>query len=467
MLWLCLSLPHLPIELLQPAPPGCAAITDRRGARRVLIASNEAAREQGVFTGIDATVALAREPSLRLLERAKSAELQALKALAAWGEQFSSQVSFDAKRWLLWMEIGASIRYFGSLATLRARIGEGIALLGYTAHVGIAATPEAAALFAVNQRPLSVTSLSQLHEALSELPLESLALDEKAHAALRASGLRSTGEVLDLPAAALARRFGREATEYLQRLLGRAPDIRTPFRSPAKYRRLFEFADGVDSVEGLLFTLRRLLQEFQGYLRGRDTAIQTLQLDLCHHDAPDTQLRLYTSTPQRDAQRLFALLREKLERTTLPEAVLQMRLSAQEFVPLGHTQGDLFDDAPRHDAGWADLLDKLRARLGEHCVRYLGLIDDHRPEKAWCVQDSASEAQLAPGFPDRPLWILDPKPLHKLPTLLGTPERIEAGWWQHGDSSRDYYLARTPEGARWWLYREAATQQWFLQGLWG
>ncbi len=152
---------------------------------------------------------------------------------------------------------------------------------------------------------------------------------------------------------------------------------------------------------------------------------------------------------------------------TLPEAVLQMRLSAQEFVPLGHTQGDLFDDAPRHDAGWADLLDKLRARLGEHCVRYLGLIDDHRPEKAWCVQDSASEAQLAPGFPDRPLWILAPKPLHKLPTLLGTPERIEAGWWQHGDSSRDYYLARTPEGARWWLYREAATQQWFLQGLWG
>ena len=38
------------------------------------------------------------------------------------------------------------------------------------------ATPEAAALFAVNQRPLSVTSLSQLREALSELPLESLAL---------------------------------------------------------------------------------------------------------------------------------------------------------------------------------------------------------------------------------------------------------------------------------------------------
>ena len=467
MLWLCLSLPHLPMELLQPAPAGVAAIIERRGARRVLIASNEAAREQGVFQQLDATVALAREPSLALIERSTAAELRALKALAAWAGQFSSQVSFDAARWLLWMEIGASIRYFGSLATLRARIADGAALLGYTTHAGIAPTPEAAALLAVNGQPGAITSLTTLREALAGLPLESLALDAKAHAALRASGLRRVGEVLELPAAALARRFGREATQYLQRLLGQAPDVRTPFRAPVRYRRCFEFAQGVENIEGLLFALRRLLHEFQGFLRGRDTAIQTLSLELVHRDAADTLLRLYTSTPQRDAPRLFALLREKLERTTLPQAVMQLRLSAQQFVPLGHTQGDLFDDTPRHDAGWADLLDKLRARLGEQCVRYLGLVDDHRPEKAWCVQDSAAEARLPPGFPERPLWILEPQPLRQLPPLLGTPERIEAGWWQQRDCSRDYYVARTAEGARWWLYREAATQQWFLQGLWG
>jgi len=115
MLWLCLSLPQLAVELLQPAPEGYAAVTDRQGTRRALIACNEAARARGVFKGIDATVALAREPGLRLIERTKAAELKGLKALAGWAQEFSSHVSFDAARWMLWLEIGASIRYFGGI----------------------------------------------------------------------------------------------------------------------------------------------------------------------------------------------------------------------------------------------------------------------------------------------------------------------------------------------------------------
>jgi protein ImuB len=96
----------------------------------------------------------------------------------------------------------------------------------------------------------------------------------------------------------------------------------------------------------------------------------------------------------------------------------------------------------------------------------LGLQDDHRPEKAWCVASSAAAADLPPAFPDRPLWLLPPRPIERLPKLLGTPERIEAGWWSDEDSSRDYYIAQTAEGSRWWLYREAATARWFLQGIW-
>ena len=49
---------------------------------------------------------------------------------------------------------------------------------------------------------------------------------------------------------------------------------------------------------------------------------------------------------------------------------------------------------------------------------------------------------------------------------MSRPERIEAGWWNDEDSSRDYYIAATDAGARWWLYKDVATNQWFLQGLW-
>jgi protein ImuB len=274
------------------------------------------------------------------------------------------------------------------------------------------------------------------------------------------------GELLALPRDALARRWGLQMTGYLQRLLGERADPRKPYRVPHTYHRRFDFAEPVQTVEGLLFPLRRILYELQGYLRGRDTALQTLNVAFRHRGHADTVLMLRTTEPQRDALRLFALLREKLERTQLPGAVTRIRLNVEHFVALRDTQLHLWDESERHDASWSDLLDKLRARLGDQAVRRLGLRDDHRPEKAWCVESAAVAADLPPAFPDRPLWLLPPRPIERLPKLLGKPERIEAGWWSGEDSSRDYYIAQTAEGSRWWLYREAATARWFLQGIW-
>jgi len=170
--------------------------------------------------------------------------------------------------------------------------------------------------------------------------------------------------------------------------------------------------------------------------------------------------------PQRDAVRLLSLLRELMERTTLAAPVIEIVLSANRFVPLGDTQLDLFDDRKRRDLTWSNLLDKLRARLGEQAVRRLGLRDDHRPEQAWCVLNEELEQALPAHYPERPLWLIDPKPITQLPTLLGKPERIEAGWWSGMDIRRDYFVAQTPEGSRWWVYRDATTAQWYLHGLW-
>jgi protein ImuB len=393
-------------------------------------------------------------------------EKHALKALASWAGQFSSCVCLDTERSLLWLEIGASLRYFSSLSLLLEKVAAGLTALGLAANIGVAPTPEAAALLARQSQALPVLTLNQLREAIASLPLGELALFPATIGGLQASGVTTVAELLALPRDALARRWGMQLTDYLQRLLGERPDPRKPYRVPQTYQRRFDCAEPVQTVEGLLFPLRRILYELQGYLRGRDAALQTLNVAFRHHDHADTVLTLRTTDPQRDALRLFALLREKLERTQLPGAVLQIRLTIERFVALRDTQLHLWDEGQRDDAGWSELLDKLRARLGDQAVRRLGLRDDHRPEKAWCVEDEKAAATLPPAFPDRPLWLLSPRPIHRLPKLLGKPERIEAGWWTGEDSSRDYYIAQTCEGSRWWLYREAATSRWFLQGIW-
>ena len=469
MLWVCAHLPHLAMELRQPQQPGPFAVTDGTGARRKVIACNQAALEAGIAIGMDAPSSMMREPELQMFDRSKADERRATLALASWAHQFTSDVCVEVSRWMVWMEVGSSLRYFNSLTTIYNQIRNGIDRLGYTVSLGIAPTMEAAALLTQHPETLPITNKSELLRTLNPMPLAGLDIGAKAIDQLHTTGLRTIEDLLGVPADALARRFGEELPHYLQRLLGERADVRRRHRAPAIYRRRFDFMEGVESVDGLLFPLRRILQEFAGYLRGRDLAIQHLAVTLQHRESAETVLRLVTSAPQRNAAHLFALLREKLERTTIPDSVMAIQLNAGEFVEPRITQGDFFDDPQQENDNWSALLDKLRARLGAEAIRQLGLSDDHRPENAWCVLSDDQRTAHAADLPeaDRPLWFLDePQQINDLPRLLGAPERIEAGWWSGQDTSRDYYLARTEEGAHWWLFRDAGTNRWYLQGLW-
>ena len=73
---------------------------------------------------------------------------------------------------------------------------------------------------------------------------------------------------------------------------------------------------------------------------------------------------------------------------------------------------------------------------------------------------------MAGAHPPRPYWLLpNPKPI-PLPRLLGPPERIECGWWEGRQESRDYHLAEDLSGRKLWVYREPGDPQWRLHGLW-
>ena len=50
--------------------------------------------------------------------------------------------------------------------------------------------------------------------------------------------------------------------------------------------------------------------------------------------------------------------------------------------------------------------------------------------------------------------------------LLSDPERIESGWWDGADVTRDYFVAGDGSGARLWVFRERRDwTRWFLHGV--
>ena len=81
-------------------------------------------------------------------------------------------------------------------------------------------------------------------------------------------------------------------------------------------------------------------------------------------------------------------------------------------------------------------------------------------------------------FSARPLWLLaSPQPLKEVAavphydgplSLLTGPERIESGWWDDRDVTRDYFVARNPAHSLLWVYRERnAPAAWYLHGIFG
>ncbi|HVN99141.1 MAG TPA: hypothetical protein VMT49_03790 [Steroidobacteraceae bacterium] len=453
MLWLCILLPRFALE----ATAGGAGAADAGDAAPAPPGGARAAR------GAQA----------------------ALEALALWALQWSSQVSHrsgseDAQRIAaaqgaaLWLEIGAGRALFGDERRLRTRIAGELKSLGYSFRLGIAPTPQGATILARAGLDTIAATQAQLRQQLEPLPLALLSLPDEALAALHGIGLRSIGEWLSLPAAAIAQRFGPAASLYRERLRGAAREPLRHVRAPARFASRCEFPGAITDTTALLFPLQRLLAGLEGYLRSLDRAVQRYTLCLEHHrsHAPRlTRLAIGLARPGRDAAQLLALARERLAATVLAAPVLGMAVEADELLQPLVLQGDLFSHAAQHGEQLQHALDRLVARLGAAAVQSLDSVDDHRPERAWRpgaarLAVPAARAR-APAAPDRPCWLLpQPRRIDAPRELLAGPERIESGWWDGADVARDYYLARGEHGAQLWVFHDLRSGEWCLHGLW-
>ncbi len=375
---------------------------------------------------------------------------RALAPIAAWACQFTPKVSLEPPQELV-LEAQGSLRLFGGLAQLTQRLAAGLGELGYPFRLGSAPTARAALWLA---RCEGATTLEAL-------PVEVTGFDVEF---LRSIGIFTVGALLGLPREGLAQRCGARVVEELDRALGAAPEPRSFFAPPARFDAKLELPAEVAHAEGLLFGARRLLAQLAGLLAARHEGIRGLRLVLLH-ESRTSSLEIGLASATRDAERMARVLRERLARVALAEPVRALALEAGDFAPLQGVSAGMFGDPARDAEGWAELLERLRARLGSPAVHGLAALPDHRPEHAWRRVEPGEwdpRAYAAPG--PRPVWLLEPARLKESEfTALAGPERIESGWWDGDDARRDYFVARLPNAVLAWIYREDG--EWHLHGL--
>ncbi|MEX0731848.1 MAG: DNA polymerase Y family protein [Aquisalimonadaceae bacterium] len=475
MLWLALHFPRLCLDVFGRSRPADTPLAVVEGP--LLLAVSPAAATAGARAGMRATQAGALCPTLALINRDTAAEQSALQRLADRALHYSSYVSLHPPNGVI-LEIGGSLRLFGGIGALLKRIDDDLATLGYETARAVAPTPGAAWLLTLAEDDTPVLDRTRLRRRLADLSCSLLDLDTRQREALAGLGLHTLGDCLALPRADLGRRLGGDLLLQLERALGEQPDPRRAYRAAHVFHAEQPLPGEAHEVESVLFALQRLLQDLAGLLRSLEAGVQQVDIRLHHERRPPTRLSAGLQTPSRAPGRLLAVSRERLQRQPLQAPVIAVGLDAVRFLPLAPEPVMLLDDPGRqHQRYWQHLVERLTARLGENTVHGMETVPEHRPERAWkaAPPDRPGNQQ---SNSHRPLWLLarphllkqhQGRPSWNGPLVLGsTPERIETGWWDGDDISRDYYTARASTGALIWIYRDRRPpRSWYLHGFFG
>ena len=477
-----------------------------------IVAVNRAAGDAGVHPGLPLTTARALVPGLCTAGTEAAAERRDLAALADWCGRYSPWTALDGAGGI-WLDVSGCAHLFGGEAALLDDLGGRLGGLGFACVAALADTPGAAwAVARFGERVTGAVTIvppGQTRRALAPLPVAGLRLPPGMAEALHRLGLGRIGEVLALPRASLAARFGEALLGRLDQALGRCDEPISPRRPLPALRARLAFAEPIARTDDVAAALRHLLAELCRRLEAAHQGARRLELAFYRVDGSRTDAAVGTSRPTRDPDHLERLFAEKLDGLDAGFGIEVMTLAASAVDPLAPLQDGLYSEKDGR-ADVARLLDRLAGRLGPARVTRLVECASHVPERA-CREISAvaASASPAPGTPGphggerRPA---QPRPVHLLPwpepievmapvpdhppvmfrwrrhrhrvRRADGPERIAPEWWREGPGeacsqaahSRDYYRVEDTAGRRFWLYREGLYRpgirpRWYLHGF--
>ena len=424
------------------------------------------------------------------------------------------------------MDVTGSLRLFGGLARLMQLLAHRMAT--FFDENGLQPQVERA------QGATSLIALGRLryHRGgspvkirVSQLPMHTLTAARPHLGVLERIGCRTWDDLLRLPRDGVARRFGVQLLEALDRARGSATDDYEWQLLPEHFEEKLELDALVTHAPALMAGVERLLVQLHAWLLGRQRGLCALKitwhLDKRRDVPPSGDLEVRTAQPAQYLRHVARLVAERLAQQKLPAPVHSLTLQSlatESLADAAAATGSLLMEARKQGDGVVELVERLGARLGDAQVRAWQPGADHRPElmQRWLpareilasitayrnpVRGSGHKRsndackKLSPEIKTEalyPAWLL-PEPL-KLATVgnspvyqgklqrLAGPQRLEAAEWLLADSEaargaglsekpralRDYFIYRSQQGGLLWIYSErlGATPEAARQRAW-
>lgn len=501
-MWVYVQLPSLQLDrmlALQPELAERALVLYCEEQQRV-IQCNDIAANMGIRPSSSLSDAWLLAEDLAPYRYREAQQRHLLQHLAADLYQVFAVISLDPPNGL-WLDLKPMQKLYPDIRQSQEQLQLQLAPWQVRYHCGVGNTPPVAKMLAQSGV-----------ETVGDIPIQYLPCDAKLQAQLIRMGLNTLGALQAIPRALAGQRLGKELVHLLARIQGEQHESLRYFQPPLWfYQRLTLLAE-TSGWQALRFPLKRLLQELEHYLEGRQQETRYLLLTFYHRDIEPTKLEIGLAHGGYLAAELAVFCQLKMESLKLPAAVLEMSIQAKRLQPRSKEHGDLLNGGKKQRKSLPRLLNELQLRLGYSRVFGVQNRHDWLPERAW-QRSAAGSAIHTTHVLGRPLWLLPtPKPVQiQQWCLLRGPERYQPPWWQlaagdtpylsapnamqncmnssmqrsmkestqepmanswgeytsaviQGLGHRDYWVARNQRGQPGWLFYDYQQECWWLHG---
>jgi hypothetical protein len=287
-------------------------------------------------------------------------------------------------------------------------------------------------------------------------------------------GITQVGQLAQLPATGLRRRFGVAGQEAHEQALGTAqrPMIAQP--APPTIEAICQIEDSTGDLLRVQRELGRLATRLAGTLTARGQSAAQITLAVTIQQSSDLQRllvrRRHLKQPIAGAPAILARAQELLAQIGPTGPVMAIQVELAELGP-GATQLSfpLITGPSPTSATLEQITQRLRSRFGPRAARRARLVDDALlPEDRvrWEGPDTTPprpKRRLAvqTGEGGLPVTLCRKAGQWETVQTICAQWRIRTGWWAE-PTHRHYYLVETSSGAVLEIYQEQHDGAWYL-----
>lgn len=405
----------------------------------------------------------------------------ALRELAA---SFSPSMEVTASDTVIFSIDGLG-RLIGSPHQIAAEIARQGAERGVTASLAIAANPDTALLAARSFPGVHIIRPGEEGARLEAIPLEQVPMADGVLETLDRWGVRTLGDLAELPPLGVQERLGEEGLRLYNLALGR---LRRPLKlaaTPETYTERLEIEEPLRELEPLLFLIARLLNELCRRLEMHAMATNRIRLTL-ELEAADPHVRtLELPIPQTRSQPLLKLLQLDLEAHPPGAPVTALGLTIEPVEPRRTQDGLFLPQAPEPEKLQITLA-RIAGLVGENNVGSPELLDTHRPDAFRMRQFRPRDTEPVPERPLKfrlVLRLYRPSLAATVRLASGAPQWVRANgvrgevkeatgpwrgsgdWWSSSAWSRDEWDVVLTDGGLYRIFQNTAQREWFVDGV--